>query len=174
MIPLAAILGVLAVLAGLAAVLWGLLTVGAARRNRRHGTLDAVDGPDGSGASFRSARYRLAGRPDEVRRTRDGRRIPVELKSRASPHQGPLRSHAVQVAAYCLLIEEATGLPPPYGVVRYGDGIEYRIPWDTGRRRQVLELLDTMRRPYRGEASASPTKCPRCRWFTGCTARSNG
>lgn len=82
-----------------------------------------------------------------------------------------MRSHRIQVAAYCLLIESATGRAPPYGVLRYSDGGEFRITWDAPARAELLELRAAMGRPYRGEATPSAARCSRCPWRTGCDAR---
>ena len=133
------------------------------------GHLVAVDA--GRPATLRSDRYRLAGRPDSLRRGDDGRLIPVEVKSRRTPARGPTRSHLVQVRAYCLLVEETTGRPPPYGVLRYSDG-EFRVRWDASARRELLALRSELLEPYDGRATPSPGKCSRCSWAGACDARS--
>jgi CRISPR-associated exonuclease Cas4 len=137
---------------------------------RRYGRLVYADDSRRAGG-FSSPRYRLVGRPDEVRRMADGRPVPVEWKSRPSPRNGPPPSHRVQVWAYCLLLEDATGFRPPYGVLRYSDGGEYRLPWDEASRAHLLRLRRQVGRPYDGRADPSPAKCARCRWRPGCDAR---
>lgn len=139
-------------------------------RERRHGRLVAVDRP-GEGAPLRSDRYRLVGRPDALRRLPDGRYVPVELKRRATPSRGPLPSHATQVEVYCLLVEETTSVAPPYGVLRYGDGGEFRIPWDLAARRRVLALRARVGGRYDGRATPSTAKCRHCAWRDSCDAR---
>ncbi len=124
--------------------------------------------------SLTSRTLRLSGRPDLVRRTADGRPVPVELKSRPSPARGPLPSHVLQVQAYCLLLEETTGRSPPFGVLRYADGGEWEIAWDETARRSVLARLAALRRPYRGEASPAVGKCRGCGWRDVCDARAPG
>ena len=80
--------------------------------------------------------------PDEMRRLPDGTIIPVEIKSCRSPRSGvPYPSHRVQVLAYCLLVEEETHQPPPYGILCYGDGREVRVAWDQAARYQLGEIL---------------------------------
>ena len=144
---------------------------GLARRGRERsaGELVAIDA--GEAVTLRSERYRLAGRPDALRRLRDGRLVPMELKSRAAPAGGPATSHVVQVAAYCLLIEETTGRAPPFGLLRYGDGVEFRIPWDPEARARLLRLRAELDRPYDGRATPSRAKCARCGWRAVCDAR---
>jgi CRISPR-associated exonuclease Cas4 len=161
--------------AGAAAVLGVGLAAVAARgllRRRREsatGALVAIDA--GAPMTLRSARYRLSGRPDILRRLPDGRTVPIELKSRGAPARGPPRSHLAQVAAYCLLVEEATGVPPPYGLLRYGDGTEFRVPWNGVAKAELLRLRAEMDRPYDGRATPSPAKCARCGWRAVCDAR---
>ncbi|MGI0133258.1 MAG: CRISPR-associated protein Cas4 [Thermoplasmata archaeon] len=138
---------------------------------RRHGRLESVDVQPGP--VLRSARYRLVGRPDELRRRPDGRPVPVELKSRRAPAGGPPPSHVVQVWAYCLLLEDVTGIAPPYGVVRYGDGTEFRIEWTAEARRELLRWREAVDRPYDGRATPSPARCRRCPWAVACDARAS-
>jgi CRISPR-associated exonuclease Cas4 len=163
--------GVLAVVLGI-----GLLYVAARalvgrRAARRAGALVAVDRMDRSQPPLRSERYRLVGRPDELRRLADGRIVPVELKSRRTPPGGPPPSHRIQVLAYALLVEESTGRPPPYGLLRYSDGGEFRIPWDREGRRELLAVRAAVGRPYDGAARPSPGRCRACPYRAGCDAR---
>lgn len=115
-----------------------------------------------------SPRHRLVGRPDAIRERRDGRWVPIEVKSRAPPPSGPPRSHRVQLEAYLLLVEEATGSAPPYGVLRYGDGTEFRLPWDAGARRELLEVRREVALPYDGRATPGPERCRGCPWRRVC------
>jgi CRISPR-associated exonuclease Cas4 len=164
-VPLLA--GVLA-LVGLIAIAWALRALSIRREERAVGPLVAVDA--GRPRTLRSERYRIVGRPDELRRLADGRLVPVEFKSRAAPAQGPPPSHLVQVRAYCLLIEEETGAPPPYGVLRYSDG-EFRVRWDERARRELLSVRTELLRPYDGRATPSLARCARCPWSGVCDAR---
>jgi CRISPR-associated exonuclease Cas4 len=166
----------LTVLLALAVLLVGAgIVAGAARSliaRRRDGALGALIAVDaGAPMTLRSVRYRLSGRPDLVRRLPDGRRVPIELKSRPAPPAGPLPSHRVQVAVYCLLLEESTGVAPPFGVVRYGDGVEFRVRWDAAARANLLALRAEVDRPYDGRATPSHAKCARCGWRAVCDAR---
>lgn len=116
--------------------------------------------------TMESARYRLRGRPDELRRAPDGHLLPVEIKSALTPRGGPLPSHRAQLLAYCLLVEEETHRPPPYGILCYGDGREFRVAWDATARAEVLAGLARLGGLYMGEMEPSPAKCLSCR-FTG-------
>jgi CRISPR-associated exonuclease Cas4 len=159
--------GVVAVV-GVALAAWALRTLSQCRDDNARGRLVAVDA--GRPATLRSDRYGLVGRPDELRRLQDGRVVPVEFKSRATPPRGPAPSHVVQVRAYCLLVEETTGLVPPYGVLRYSDG-EFRVRWDDRARGELLSVRAELLRPYDGRATPSRARCARCPWFLACDAR---
>ena len=139
-------------------------------RDRRHGALVAVDRP-GIARSLRSDRFRLVGRPDALRQLSDGRLVPVEIKRRASPRGAPPASHLIQISAYCLLVEETTGAAPPYGLLRYSDGVEFRVPWDRPARQRLHDVRRRVDSPYDGSATPSRPKCAACRWHDGCDAR---
>lgn len=62
-----------------------------------------------SGESLVSQRYGIAGKPDQII-MEGGYYIPVELKSSSRPRK-PYRGHVLQLAAYCLILEEVTGRP---------------------------------------------------------------
>lgn len=160
-----------ALLVGLALLGGALRALTLRRRAGVHGRLVAVDRMDRSSPPLRSERYRIVGRPDEIRRLADGRWVPVELKTRSTPRNGPPASHRIQVLAYCLLAEEASGRPVPYGVVRYSDGGEYRIVWDDGARTELLGVRRALDRAYDGRATPTPAKCLRCPWRASCDVR---
>ena len=159
------------VLVGVGLVALGIRSLARRHAESHYGRLVSVDRGPGTGTTLRSERFRLSGRPDELRRARDGRWIPVEWKSRASFERGPPPSHRAQLWAYCLLVEESTGRAPPFGVVRYSDRHEFEIPWDASARASLLGLLVEMRRPYDGRAAPAAGKCAGCRWRLGCDAR---
>jgi CRISPR-associated exonuclease Cas4 len=92
--------------------------------------------------TFRSERYGLSGRPDYVIRMKDNL-IPVEEKTGRTP-RGPLFSHILQVAAYCLLIEETSGKAPPYGLLKYPEH-EHEIEYNEDLKKVLLQKLDEMR-----------------------------
>ncbi len=154
-----------------AVVLWlALRALLSLARDRRRGTLVSVD-VRGSGRYLTAPALGLTGRPDEIRRLADGRWVPVELKSRTAPRRGPPASHVAQVQAYCLLLEEATGRSPPYGLLRYADGAEWEVPWDPAARAHVLRLIGSVRGRYQGEAAPAVAKCRACGWRNVCDAR---
>jgi CRISPR-associated exonuclease Cas4 len=90
-----------------------------------------------------SNRHRLTGRPDYLVRSREGV-IPVEVKSGATPAQ-PYASHVLQLAAYCLLVEEQEGRAPPFGILKYSDRA-FEVEYTPALGRELLNTLDAMRR----------------------------
>jgi CRISPR/Cas system-associated exonuclease Cas4 (RecB family) len=120
---------------------------------------------------LRSTNWGLVGRPDEILRLSDGRHVPVEVKSRASPRRGVPASHRLQLYAYLALLEDQRLGTVPFGVLRYGDGGEFRLPWDDAARAELATTLAAARRPYDGRARPGPDRCPRCPWFERCDAR---
>jgi CRISPR-associated exonuclease Cas4 len=165
------LLAVAAVLIGLGLGALGIRGLWLRYRSRGSGVLIEVDRMDGARPPLRSERYRLAGRPDELRRLSDGRIVPVEIKSRTTPSSGPPASHRVQVEAYALLVEESTGRAPPFGLLRYSDGGEFRIPWDPAARAELMQVRAAVGRPYDGAARPSPGRCRRCRYRDACDVR---
>lgn len=162
-------LAAVVVLVGLVLTAWALRALSLRHADIvQEGRLVAIDA--GRPMTLRSEDYRLVGRPDEIRRLADGRLVPVEVKSRSTPARGPPPSHLVQVRAYCLLVEEATRVPPPYGVLRYSDA-EFRVRWDDRARRELIALRTELLRPYDGRATPSPERCRRCPWSDVCDAR---
>lgn len=131
-----------------------LIAVGlalAARRGRRRsglpqGRLVYADTGRWSAVAepYFSPRHRLAGKPDYLVESEQGL-TPVEVKNTAAPAGGrAYESHVIQLAAYCLLVEEAHGQPPRYGLIRYNDAT-IQVDWTPALRGQLLELLDEVR-----------------------------
>lgn len=94
-----------------------------------------------------SRRYGLVGRPDYLLHSEvNGQKvtIPVEVKSRKRP---PVifENHTLQLAVYCLLVEEKFGQTPPYGLLRYANAT-FEVPFDDKLRYQVLAAADALRR----------------------------
>ena len=112
---------------------------------------------------FKSERYGLSGRPDYIIKGDVGL-IPVEEKKGRTP-RGPLFSHILQVAAYCLLIEETTGTAPHYGILKYPEH-EHEIEYDEDLKKVLLDKLAEMRRLIETEDvhrnHNRPGKCLSC------------
>jgi CRISPR-associated exonuclease Cas4 len=89
-----------------------------------------------------AARYGLTGKPDYILEA-GGTYVPVEVKpSRRSAR--PYDSDLMQLAAYCLLIEEHTGKAPTYGLLRYAEQT-FRLEYNDTVRDELLTIIDEMR-----------------------------
>ena len=121
---------------------------------------------------FVSERMGLSGRPDYVLLT-DEEHIPVEIKTGRIP-RGPLFSHVLQVAAYCVLLEEEFGIPPSHGILRYGH-TQNVVDYDVALKDLVLLKLDEMREIMKtGDAHRNhnkPGKCSHCSRRSECPER---
>lgn len=122
-----------------------------------------------------SRRHRLTGKPDYLVETPHGL-VPVEVKNTAAPPGAEAYdSHIMQLAAYCLLVEESTGQPPPYGLIHYRDAT-IRIDYTPALRDALLALLDAMRRhlsaPDVKRSHADPARCQACGVRHACGSQS--
>src|SRR5829696_2965233 len=89
-----------------------------------------------------SARYDLSGKPDYLVATRQSL-VPVEVKPERTDTE-PRESHLLQVLAYCLLLEEAEGKPPPYGLLRYR-AETFKVDYNSQTRAHLLGVVEEMR-----------------------------
>jgi CRISPR-associated exonuclease Cas4 len=116
-----------------------------------------------------SARYNLIGKPDFVVETPAGL-IPVEVKSGQAPRV-PYLGHLLQLAAYCLLIEETTDQVPPYGLLKYADAL-YEVDFSDELRSELLDTMTGLRqaRTARNVARShdQPAKCLACGFRKDC------
>jgi CRISPR-associated exonuclease Cas4 len=114
---------------------------------------------------FFSRKFRIAGKPDYIiKDERIKSFIPVEVKSAKAkkPHWG----HVLQLAAYCILIEEVYAARVPYGVIVYADGKQHRIRFDDALRSKVLSVAEEMRHCLKqggvNEGSRFKGRCRSC------------
>lgn len=120
-----------------------------------------------------SHRHGLVGKPDYlVELSGAGRRIvvPLEVKSRRQP-PAPDPGHILQLATYCLLIEEVYEHRPPYGYLRYAD-TTVKVDYTDDLRRAVLESAAAIRKA-RSAANVArshqdPERCRRCGYIESC------
>ena len=128
---------------------------------RLKGKIEYIDVDDSK--IFKSERYGISGRPDYVVKLGD-QVVPVEAKRGRTP-QGPLFSHIVQVASYCLLLEDSTGNPPPYGLIRYPNH-EFQIDYNEDMRNVVLQKVREIREALESHEvhrnHNRPGKCRSC------------
>ncbi len=110
-----------------------------------------------------SRRHLLTGKPDYIVAQGEDL-IPVEVKPRRSADQ-PYDSDVLQLAAYCLLIEDNFGKVPPYGIIKYSRAT-FAIEYTPQLRRQLLDTIVNMRRDLMAEgvrpSHDSPRRCHAC------------
>ncbi|MBN1280990.1 MAG: CRISPR-associated protein Cas4 [Candidatus Thermoplasmatota archaeon] len=118
-----------------------------------------------------SKRFRLSGKPDYILQ-RDGQFLPVEVKTggQSQPQQG----HILQLAAYCLLIEEAFGVFVPEGILVYNTK-PYTIHFNPKLRFELESVIKTMRHLLRSGVVErnhnQPGRCQRCSMRQYCTSK---
>lgn len=126
-----------------------------------NGKIEYVDMADSD--LLRSEEYGISGRPDYVLMV-EGSQIPVEVKTGRRP-RGPLFSHILQVAAYCLLLEERSGKSVPYGLLKYGVD-QHVIEFDESLKETLLEKIDDMKAIANGKPvhrnHGRASKCAGC------------
>ena len=156
-------------LIGVALVL-GVVSVLLPRRSGIRGRVVASDSVVSRPSRvLRSARYGIAGKPDYLVQE-NGRIAPVELKpSRES--DSPWLRDVVQLAAYCLLLEETEPRFAGYGYLRYAHRT-FRIDFTERVRGELLRTIAGMR----ADLTASdvlpnhhdPRRCARCLLVAAC------
>jgi CRISPR-associated exonuclease Cas4 len=122
-----------------------------------------------------SPTYRLTGRPDYLVQYWE-EVIPVEVKSGTAPPGGPYLSHLLQLAAYCLLVEEEYDVRPSHGLILYTGNHDqeqiYEIPYTPALKEKLLDTLDQMRLDLKeGQAPRSheePARCQACAFHSAC------
>ena len=117
--------------------------------------------------------YLLTGRPDYLMQV--GRDlIPVEVKSGHAPPEGPYSAHILQLAAYCLLVEETYERRPSYGVILYAAEADqaFEIDYTAALEEELLVILDEMRQALaEGDAPRDHdhfARCQACNYRGGC------
>jgi CRISPR-associated exonuclease Cas4 len=116
-----------------------------------------------------SATYQLTGKPDYLVETGDAV-IPVEVKSSRAP-KIPYLGHLLQLAAYCLLVEETSGRTPPHGLLKYADAL-YEVDFSQELRRELLATMAGIRQARLSEnvprSHQQPGKCAACGFGDRC------
>jgi CRISPR-associated exonuclease Cas4 len=96
--------------------------------------------------------------------------VPVEVKSRTQPTVTPA-GHILQLAAYCLLVEETQKMRPPYGLLHYADAT-LQIAYTDALRQAVLDAAQAIRQA-RTAADVhrdhdDPARCRNCGYRHAC------
>ncbi len=145
-----------------------------AERGIPAGNLAYQDTEDRLAKTLYSRRYHLTGRPDHV--FLDGNcYIPVEVKTGRTP-RAPYWSQVMQLIAYCALVEEDTGIRPPYGMILFEEsGVSFKVDFTAEHERILVDVLDEMRRK-RGtfethRSHENPRVCAACGFNDRCDER---
>lgn len=116
-----------------------------------------------------SRHHLLTGKPDYLV-THGEDIIPIEVKSGRAPAQ-PYPSHVLQLAAYCLLVDEHYRQRPPYGIIKYADRA-FEVDYTPQLEDELLATLERMRFDLaEGEAPRShdePRRCRACGYRSRC------
>ncbi len=117
-----------------------------------------------------SGRYQLTGKPDYLIETKK-ELIPVEVKSTHLKGDDPYLSHKLQLAAYCLLVEDVLGVRPSHGILKYSN-TTMRLPFSDGLRAELLDTLAAMRaaQPQRKvtRSHEDVARCVHCGYLQAC------
>jgi CRISPR-associated exonuclease Cas4 len=111
-------------------------------------------------AALFSRRFGLVGKPDYIVQKEKGY-VPVEVKSGRGLH--PQQNHIFQLAAYCQLLEDASGEFVPEGVLVYNN-VPYTIAFDPKMRFDLESVMSSMRDSLkRGLVRRNHEEAGRCR-----------
>jgi CRISPR-associated exonuclease Cas4 len=154
----------------LTAVALAIASLALYRRAGIRGRIVASDGPVSRPSRvLRSARHGISGKPDYLV-VENGRIAPVEVKPTRESDRPWLRD-VVQLAAYCLLVEETHERFAGYGYLRYANRT-FRIDFTDSMRDEVLRTVNALRDDLDAtDVDANhddPRRCARCALRTPC------
>lgn len=169
-------------LAGLALLLAGVLLVWGSRRLRSRAGLPAGRVVYSDMRTWRECpeplyapSANLAGKPDYLVQ-RWNYVLPVEVKSSPAPAE-PYPSHVMQLAAYCLLVQEEFGQRPPHGLIHYADRT-FAVSYTPELEQELLDTIECMREDMRdGYADRNhddPARCHACSYAAYCDQQLTG
>ena len=114
----------------------------------------------------------LTGKPDYLVE-KNGRIIPVDVKSGKAPEE-PYDSHIFQLAAYCYLVQQASGKRPPYGIIHY-TGRDFAVDYTPELESALLDLIANIRIDERraevGRSHEEAQRCLHCGFREACDQR---
>lgn len=126
---------------------------------------------DGQGEILYSDQVPLVGKPDYIIKLANGQLVPIELKLSVQNAASPHSNHVIQVAAYCLILEDYSEAPPTYGILRYAD-CDFTVEYTPTLRKKVMRLLSEMERCDEKQrpqlARQKVTKCRACTFQAIC------
>ena len=125
---------------------------------------------------LRSDELRLCGSPDYVVISKHGDLIPVEVKwAEPGPRGAAKRDHALQMAAYALLLEktyrgERCSVKTGYIYYLRPQGRLVKVNIDYSLKLEALKAIERIREiaERRREPKPSPSRCPSCNFARAC------
>ena len=113
-----------------------------------------------------SKKYRLIGKPDYLLKA-NGKIIPIEFKTSADNKVKD--GHILQLASYCLLVEECFNQKVDYGILDY-NGTKYEIPFNDELKAELFKIMFEIRstKEVPGRNHENQAKCLRCSYNFGC------
>jgi CRISPR-associated exonuclease Cas4 len=120
-----------------------------------------------------SQRFGIIGKPDYLVEIAGGGRrlvVPLEVKSRRRPPaEDP--GHTLQLAAYCLLVEDIYKERPPHGYLRYAD-VTIQVAFTDDLRRAVMDSAAALRKARTAadvpRSHHDAQRCRRCGYVESC------
>ena len=154
----------------LGAIVVGVVSAMLVRRSGLSGRVVASDSVVSRPARvLRSAHHGIVGKPDYLIEEQ-GRIVPVELKPSRESNVPWLRD-VVQLAAYCLLLEETEPRFAGYGYLRYANRT-FRIDFTARVRAELLRTIANMRADLVAAdvppSHHDPRRCARCMLVRAC------
>ena len=111
-----------------------------------------------------SSEQRLVGKPDYLVEQENGEIIPVEIKSGNAPN-APWSGHVLQLAAYCLLVDEVYGKRPSFGILQYQDQA-FTVDYSSELEEELLYVMQKMRQVHQSadinRSHSDAAKCSAC------------
>jgi CRISPR-associated exonuclease Cas4 len=98
---------------------------------------------DGLGEPLTSDIHPLIGKPSYVVKLPNKLLLPIDLKPVEQNSMTPDPHHVLQLATYCLILEEYAEQPPTHGIVRYTDR-EFIVEYTPALRKKVIRLAKEM------------------------------
>ena len=130
---------------------------------------DVVYADDQGSEVLISERHGLVGKPDYIMREA-GELVPVEQKSRALSAASPYEGELLQLAAYCVLVEEKFGVVVRRGRLIYANR-SVDVEFDERLRARLAASLEAMRECEGqdvGRSHNSPARSRGCGFKLGC------
>lgn len=124
----------------------------------------------GRGQTLVSHVHKLAGKPDYIV-SEGGQPVPVEVKSREVTDAGAYEGELLQLAGYCILVEEHYG-PVSKGRLVFANG-SVDVPFGDHLRQRLLRSLEALRECAGAQdvprSHASSARCGGCGYRDRCS-----